>query len=211
MHSVGLNVHGNPHLTARDLQQPEPTAPVNPIPSSDDGDEDSSFGAAVNVTLSANAKAHMAMSSEEGGKGNKMNSTAHRARPLMQDESLSSLSLGNLPFGKIVSQVARFGLDGALAFFSAQVVPEPVEETGEGESTEAAGELLPAVPVEDGVEGDEGGEVTAEVALAPAPLPPLEDLLLEEGLLGQTTGDAETDLLEDLLDPDVDGENSLTV
>jgi hypothetical protein len=189
MHSVGLNTHGNPHLTTRGLQQPEPTTPVNPIPSSDDGEEDGSFGAAVNVTLSANAKAHMGLTLPEDGKGNRANSTAHQARSMVLPAGMDA---GGGPFGKIVSEIARFGLEAATALFNP--TPTPVNPPAPPEPVDA----------EEGVEGDEGGEGTVDTALASQPVPPLEDLLLEEDLLAPLVGSGETDLIDELLDPDAD-------
>lgn len=214
MHSVGLNTHGNPHLTARGLQQSEPTTQVTPASTSGDGDEDSSFGAAVNVTLSANAKAHMAGATPEDGKGNKMNSTAHQARAMMASDTFAAIAGdnftadGKLPFGQIVSQIARLGVEAATAFFSPPVVSDSVDE-GDETDEGAGGE---AVAPEGGeAAASEDGDGTGEVALAPAPVAPIEDLLLEEGLLGQPASDGEPSLVEELLDSEADEQISPVV
>jgi hypothetical protein len=205
MHSAGINPHGNPHVTARGLQQPEPTAPAGAQPTSSDEDGNSSFGAAVEVTLSARAKAHLADGTEAAAKGKNMNSPAHQARALMAEAGFAESDGASMPFGKIVSQIARFGYDAAVAMFSPQEVTEEVDETA-GENPEGV-EDPATVPVAG--DGDEGaGTVVADDTLAP--VPPLEDLLLDEGLLGQPAVDADSALVDVLLDDGDDTEETLT-
>lgn len=180
MHSVGLDTHGNAPLSARGLQQPEPTSPVNPVPTLDDGEDDGSFGAAVTVTLSEQAKAHMGLA-QDGGPGKSGQSTAHQARAMMADVNFTSSESGNTPFGKIVSQIAQLGFAAAKAILApTPAPPPPVEEVDDEPAAEGEPVAAPA--------GEEGGGDAPSVALAPAPVAPLEDLLLEEGLLAPLAG-----------------------
>jgi hypothetical protein len=172
MHSAAINPHGNPHVATRGLQQPEPTAPTGPLPPTEEEADNGSFGAAVKVTLSAKAKAHLGAGEDGVGKSKNMNSPAHQARALMSEAAGPNAAFADMPFGKIVSQIARSSYEAAMTMFAPQETPDTTDETvGEGAS-----------------------EPTSALDSTPAPIPPLEDLLVEDGLFGQPADETENPL-----------------
>ena len=132
-------------LTAQvsDTGSDEPTASDATGEAGDAGDT-----SPVLITLSEDAQDFLAVDETEGGQGKSGQSTAHRARAALDLEEFATLR--DLPFGKIVSTLARFGNLSSLL-----PPPEPASETGEtgetgeGDGTTAAAPDLPPEPSDD--------------------------------------------------------------
>ncbi len=136
----------------------------------------------VLITLSEDAQDFLAADEPEGGPGKSGQSTAHRARAALDLGEFATLR--DLPFGKIVSTLARFGNLSSLL-----PPPEPASETGEtgetgeGDGTVASAPELPPEPSDDLSDVTSDAPVDAPVAGPTAGDPIIADETLDDAAL----------------------------
>lgn len=141
---------------AAETSSPEP----QPLPPEEEGKD------SVIVDLSEDAIASLDDGDEYSRPGKSGNSTAHRARALLQDEAFAALR--DLPFGQVVSALAR-GIDPA-SLLPPPPPPEPV----------IGGDEVPVV----GEEGDTGtGTTTITTTATTTPIESPEEVVDTDPLL----------------------------
>ncbi len=164
-----VNHATGPKAAPRTFVQPQETKTAQPL---DEESTGADFGDAVEIRLSDAA--------EEGTVGQKPGNAAyapaHQARAFLAERAALAEGGETVPFGQIVSRIAR-GIDPAEAF-----APPAVEETGATEDAEAAtgDEEEEVVEETDQTAAVEDSATTPGAGLGEANVADLLDELVEE-------------------------------
>ncbi|MDH3472504.1 MAG: hypothetical protein OEM59_02335 [Rhodospirillales bacterium] len=170
-----VNHATGPKAAARAVPHPQESATAQSTAEEPAG---SGFGEAVEIQLSEEAEASLLNDKP----GNAANSPAHQARAFLSGFSAEGDGGEKVPFGQIVSRIAR-GIDPAEAF-AAPAADETAGETA-GETTGETGEIASAVETAEGTEAALAEETTAETG---------------EITTAGSEGTAVADLLDELLE-----------